>query len=145
LTLAEEAQEMTDNPVSGEGKAGFDPDVLGRLQVTDEVVLRVTRPDGSTSSRRIWVVVEAGAPYIRAVSGPRGVWYRLIQQGAAGTLLLPGLEVPFDTEHVDDPRTRERISRAYREKYEAQWPGPTQSMVTETTAAATLRLRPRAA
>jgi hypothetical protein len=138
-TLARETHDSL--PVN---RALFDPEVLARLRTTHEVVLHVTRPSGSISSHPVWVVVEAGVPYIRSTSGNDGVWYRHVRDGAEGTLTVAGLEVPFDADHVDDQQVQERVSQAYRHKYPAPWPGPAQTIVSETAADTTLRLRPRA-
>jgi hypothetical protein len=59
-------------------------------------------------------------------------------------LTVAGLEVPFDADHVDDPRVQERVSQAYRHKYPPPWPAPAQTIVSEAAADTTLRLRPRA-
>jgi hypothetical protein len=123
-------------------RALFDPEVLERLRATPEVVLRVTRPDGSTSTRSLWVVVEAGMPYIRSLSGTDGVWYQQVRDGAKGALIVSGHEVPFDVVHVDDPQVWDRVSQAYRNKYLAQWPDWAEHFAGEATAGTTLRLRP---
>jgi hypothetical protein len=126
-------------------RAPFDPAALQELRASREVALRVTRLDGSTSTRRVWVVVEGDVPYIRSASGPDGGWYPQIRTGAAGTLVVPsGLEVPVDADHVDDPEVWERVSQAYRAKYPAPWPDPAQELVAGAAAATTLRLRPQA-
>lgn len=127
-----------------DNRALFDPAVLQELRATPQVELRVTQPDGSTSTRPIWVVVEGDVPYIRSASGPDGSWYPSLREGAQVTLAVSGLEVPVDADHVDDPEVWERVSRAYQAKYPAPWPDPAQEIVADSAAGTTLRLRPEA-
>lgn len=56
------------------------------------------------------------------------------------TIGIGGSTTPVALEPVTDPELNQRISAAYRAKYEADSPGPTAAMVTDEVAGTTLRL-----
>lgn len=118
----------------------FDEATLGKLDGSLEIEMHTPRRDGSTSSRPIWVVVVDGEAYVRSVRGEHGDWYRRAARDGRATIDSSGSSVPVTLEPVTDPELNQRISRAYRAKYEAGSPGPTAAMVTDEVAGTTLRL-----
>ncbi|HET8600433.1 MAG TPA: DUF2255 family protein [Segeticoccus sp.] len=118
----------------------FDEATLGALDRNLEIDMHTPRRDGSTSSRPIWVVVVDGEAYVRSFRGERGDWYRHAARGGRATIGSGGSTFPVTVEPVTDPELNQRISHAYRAKYEASSPGPTAAMVTDDVAATTLRL-----
>jgi hypothetical protein len=110
------------------------------LDAAIEVEARTPRRDGSVSSRPIWVVVSDGDAYVRSYRGARGAWYRRAKADGALTLVVDATEVRATAEPVDDDEVNDRVSDAYREKYSARSPGPTETMVDDEVSATTLRL-----
>ena len=120
--------------------ATLDPSTIERLDAAIEVEAQTPRRDGSISSRPIWVVVSDGEAYVRSYRGPSGAWYRHAKAEGALTLVVDATEVRATAEPVDDDEVNDRVSDAYREKYSARSPGPTETMVDDEVSATTLRL-----
>jgi hypothetical protein len=118
----------------------LDSSTIDRLDAAIEVDAQTPRRDGSTSSRPIWVVVSDGDAYVRSYRGPSGAWYRRARADGALTLLVDGDEVHATAQSVDDDGVNRRVSEAYRDKYGARSPGPTETMVGEEVSRTTLRL-----
>jgi hypothetical protein len=118
----------------------LDGSTIDRLDAALEVEARTPRRDGSTSSRPIWVVVADGDAYVRSYRGARGAWYRRAKADGALTLAVDGDEVHATVEPIDDEEVNRRVSEAFRDKYGARSPGPTETMVNDEVSATTLRL-----
>jgi hypothetical protein len=118
----------------------LDPSTIDLLDAAIEVQARTPRRDGSISSRPIWVVVSDGEAYVRSYRGDGGAWYRRARADGALTLVVDGTEVRATATPVDDEDVNQRVSDAYREKYSARSPGPTETMVDDEVSATTLRL-----
>jgi hypothetical protein len=120
----------------------LDASTLDRLDAAIEVDARTPRRDGSISSRPIWVVVSDGDAYVRSYRGARGAWYRRAKADGSLTLALDGDEVHATVEPIDDEEVNRRVSQAFRDKYGARSPRPTETMVNDEVSATTLRLDP---
>jgi hypothetical protein len=115
---------------------------LAELDRVHEVRLQTSREDGSRSSRPIWVVVVAGAPYIRSAFGTRSAWYRHVRADGRAAIEVSDETLEVALEPIDDEPLNRRISDTYRAKYGPSWPGPTETLTGEAAAATTLRLIP---
>jgi hypothetical protein len=118
----------------------LDTRTIELLDAAVEVEAQTPRRDGSVSSRPIWVVVSDGDAYVRSYRGARGAWYRRAKADGALTLVVDATEVRATAEPVDDDEVNDRVSDAYREKYSARSPGPTETMVDDEVSGTTLRL-----
>ncbi len=118
----------------------LDSRTIDRLDAAIEVDAQTPRRDGSTSSRPIWVVVSDGDAYVRSYRGASGAWYRRARADGELTLIVEGDEVHATAEPVDDEDVNRRVSEAYRDKYGASSPGPTETMVDKEVGRTTLRL-----
>ena len=118
----------------------LDSRTIDRLDAAIEVDAQTPRRDGSTSSRPIWVVVSDGDAYVRSYRGASGAWYRRARADGELTLIVEGDEVHATAEPVDDEDVNRRVSEAYRDKYGASSPGPTETMVDDEVRRTTLRL-----
>jgi hypothetical protein len=120
--------------------SSLDHTTLQRLDEAIEVDAVTPRRDGSTSSRPIWVVVVDGDAYVRSYHGPRGAWYRRARDDGRLTLVVNGTEIEAAAEPDTDDDVNRRVSEAYRAKYGARSPGPTETMVNSEISQTTLRL-----
>jgi hypothetical protein len=121
----------------------FDPEVLRTLAEIDEVEIEPRQPDGgSVGPVTIWVVVDGDDVYVRSYRGSAGRWYQALTAHPEGVLHAGQLDIPFRAVPVTDPATLERVSEAYRRKYERKWPQETAGMVTDEVLPTTLRLEP---
>jgi hypothetical protein len=111
-----------------------------RLDAQDEIIMRTPRRDGSWSSRPIWVVVVDGEAYVRSYRGMQGDWYRRVRVDRRAEITVDGQTVAVGLEPVADEALERRISEAYRVKYGAAWPDPTETMVGAEAADTTMRL-----
>lgn len=102
-----------------------------------QIVLRVRRPDGTWSSRPVWIVQVDAEPYVRSAFGPGSSWYLQVRAGAAAEIISVGL---VRLTPIDDPALAERISAAYRAKYGLAWPGPTSMLTGPEACSTTLRV-----
>lgn len=84
----------------------------------------------------IWSVVVDGDAYVRSYKGERGAWYQRALRD--GRLTVEGIEA--NVEPARDEELNRRVSDAFRAKYGARAPGPTEGMVVPAVAATTLRL-----
>jgi hypothetical protein len=124
-------------PVAG---SPLDPATLELLDRSIEVDVLTPRRDGSMSRRPIWVVVVDGDAYVRSYRGEQGAWYRRARRDGRAAVAVDGetLEVMLEPEGDED--VNERVSDAFRAKYGARSPGPTETMVNEEVSRTTLRL-----
>jgi hypothetical protein len=120
--------------------SALDSSMIESLDAAIEVEAQTPRRDGSTSSRPIWVVVSDGDAYVRSYRGASGAWYRRAKADGALTLVVDGTKVNATVQPVVDNEVNRRVSDAYREKYSARSPGPTETMVDDDVSATTLRL-----
>ena len=110
--------------------------MLTLLDQSDEVQIEPR----STAPVIIWIVVDDGNVFVRSYRGPRGRWYRKLLEDPEGTLHAGGRTIAFRAVHVDDARTIERVSDAFRRKYERKWPKETAAMIVDEVLPTTLRL-----
>ena len=120
--------------------SSLDHTTLHRLDAAIEIDAVTPRRDGSTSSRPIWVVVVDGDAYVRSYHGPRGAWYRRAREDGRLTVVVDGTEIEAAAEPDTDDDVNRRVSDAYRAKYGARSPGPTETMVNSEISQTTLRL-----
>jgi hypothetical protein len=116
-------------------------DQLDRIGGAAEVAIAPRRPDGSLGTTTIiWVVRQGTGIYVRSWRGPRGQWFTAAKRTGEGHIRAGAVDrdVTFEpAEGVD----RGAIDRAYRAKYGRS--SYVDAMVTDTAAAATLRIIPR--
>lgn len=117
----------------------FDRQTLDALDEAEEVYVQTDRV--GSSGTVIWAVVD-GAVFVRSVRGEKGRWYREASSNREATLWVNDRRIPVRFAPETDAATVEKVSAAYREKYEASYPGPTTAMVREEVLATTLRLLP---
>jgi hypothetical protein len=120
--------------------SALDQATLDALDKRDEIEMLTPRRDGSVSRRPIWVVVVDGDAYVRSYLGPRGAWYRRALADGRAALGVDGRTIEVGVEPVSDEDVNRRVSEAFRAKYGAQSPGPTEAMVAPEASATTLRL-----
>jgi hypothetical protein len=120
----------------------FDHHTLQLLTEADEIEMRTSRADGSTSSRPIWVVVVDQVPYVRSYAGERGAWYRRARADGHAELGVEGETLAVRVVPDGGGELDEKVSAAYHAKYGRRAPGPTEAMVTPPVVATTLRLEP---
>jgi hypothetical protein len=121
----------------------FDAETLRLLDETGEVRIETRRDENAPEHRTIiWVVTFGGDVFVRSVRGPQGRWYREVSANPAAALHVGNHRIPVRAVSEDDEATIERVSEAYRSKYEESAPGPTRAMVRPETLPTTLRLEP---
>lgn len=121
-----------------QGRSQFPPDVIQPITREDEVDIEPQRGRRVT----IWVVVADGEVYVRSVRAGRGRWYQRLTEQPLGMLHVGTREVPFQAVHVADPKVLQRVTDAFRQKYERRWPRETAPMVKGDSVNTTLRLEP---
>ena len=120
--------------------SGLDRATLANLDETVEVDMVTPRRDGSLSSRPIWVVVVDGDAYVRSYRGESGAWYRQARSDGQATIGVDRRAIKVGVEPVSDDETNRQVSDAFRAKYSARSPGPTETMVNDEVSRTTLRL-----
>ena len=120
--------------------SALDRATLGTLDESIEVEMLTPRRDGSISRRPIWVVVVDGDAYVRSYRGPRSAWYRRAVADGGAAIGVDDRTVEVAVQPVADEDLNREVSEAYRAKYGASSPGPTESMVTPEVIGTTLRL-----
>jgi hypothetical protein len=80
--------------------------------------------------------VADGEAYIRSYKGAGGAWYKRALR--EGRVVIDGTE--FTVEPEPDEAVNAKVSQAFRDKYGARSPRPTEGMVSPEVAATTLRL-----
>ena len=124
--------------------AGFDRGLLDALEAAEEVLIE-TRRDASSPGHGtiVWAVVVDGDVFVRSVRGEKGRWYREASANPeAAAIRVDERRVPVRAVHETDDAVIGKVSVAYREKYEASYPGPAAAMVREEVLPTTLRLLP---
>src|SRR5215216_7330384 len=108
----------------------FANDVLQTWDKTNEIQIETSRGEGAPVHRTtIWIVVDGDAAYVRSVRGPAGRWYRELVANPQGAVHAGGARTPVRAEPATDADSIARVSAAVQRKYEAQWRGPTASML----------------
>jgi hypothetical protein len=124
----------------------FSPSLVKRLAEAEEVQMLVPGPDGSMTSRPIWIVVVDGAPYVRSYRGRRGKWWQRVREDRRGVLRVGRTRVPFAAKPLTarelEGELNRRVSEAYEEKYGRRWPEDVRTMVGKEVADTMLRLEP---
>ena len=121
----------------------FDPETLRLLDETREVRVETRRDDEAPVHMTIiWVVVADGEVFVRSVRGQKGRWYRELSANPSGALHAGDRRIPISATPATDGPTTEKVSEAFRNKYERDWPGPTAAMVRPEVLPTTLRLSP---
>lgn len=121
-------------------QSAFPDDVLTSIARADEVQIEPATLRPVT----IWIVVADGRVYVRSYRGPDGRWYRQLASDPHATLHVDGRGLPVRATQVTDPATIDRVSRAFRDKYEQRWPSETAAMLIERVLPTTLVLSPAA-
>jgi hypothetical protein len=117
----------------------FPKDTIAVLDRSDEVDIETSSPKGTTHSVPIWIVVDGGDVFIRAVRGPTSRWYREIVAGP-GALVVNGKRIPVRAVVATDAASVKRTSDGYRKKYRKG--GSLDSMLVPMVLPTTLRLEP---
>ncbi len=120
--------------------SALDQATLELLDESAEIEMRTPRRDGSISSRPIWVVVVDGDAYVRSAFGTRGAWYRRALADGQAAIGVDSRTVDVGVEPAHDDDVIRRVSEAYRAKYGARSPGPTEGMLAPEVSGTTLRL-----
>ena len=119
----------------------FSPEVLQRLEATEEIDLESRRRHTRARRATIWAVVSDGKAYVRSIRGTAGPWYRELRAAREGILRLGRRAIPVRAVAVRSPKALREVSAAYRRKYRSS---PYLSTVlTPRAVTATLRLEPR--
>lgn len=118
----------------------FDTETLDALSEADEVYIETGR--GGSSGTVIWAVVVDDSVFVRSVRGDKGRWYHEASANREATLRVNEGRIPVRVVPETDATVIEKVSEAYREKYEASYPGPTAAIVREEVLTTTLRLLP---
>ncbi|MFF0445656.1 DUF2255 family protein [Streptomyces sp. NPDC004609] len=108
-----------------------------------EISLHI-RHAGASVSRTVWCVEVGGSVYVRSAFGPGSLWYRMARLAGTARVEIDGTAWPVRLEPASEPGLDDRISEAYRAKYERAWPGPVRSLLSAEAVGTTLRLAPRA-
>ncbi len=80
------------------------------------VVLRTSGADGSPASTRLWVVEDAGFPWLRAGDSGSG-WLQRIENEPQVVVTRGDQDIEYLAIPVRDPAMRDRIHSLMREKY----------------------------
>jgi hypothetical protein len=105
------------------------------------VRVETRRPDGTTRSTIIWVVVDGDDVFVRSWKGERGYWYQAAREASDDiALLVRGERVPVRAELADDDDSIRRCSDALERKYAGDPSTP--GMVRPAVLGTTLRLLP---
>lgn len=94
----------------------FDREIVSRLAIEDEVVIRTSPGVGKpTRGVTIWVVVVVvdGKVYVRSVRGPSGRWYRVLRKNPLGALRVGDRFLAVRAVPVGDPESIGKVSNAY--------------------------------
>jgi hypothetical protein len=121
------------------------PDELERLAAEDEIDLASFRRDGSARSPvTMWMVIDEGDVYVRAVKGVDGPWYRHLRGTDRARVTGAGVDTEVAVEDAgEDPALGRRLDAAYRAKYSRYAAGTVRSVVTPAAKGSTLRLVPQ--
>jgi hypothetical protein len=105
------------------------------------------RPAASPSRALAFVILAVrteggvdGDAYVRSYRGPRGAWYRRALADGGAAISVDAQSIDVGVEQVGDEDVNRRVSGAFRAKYGARSPGPTETMVSPEVSRTTLRL-----
>ena len=121
----------------------FDRPTLDLLEREHEVRIVTTRPDDSTVTTTIWVVVvDDNEVFVRSVRGDRGHWFQAaLDRPAEVELIADRRRIPVRVVQATDDESIARCSSALAAKYAGD--PATKSMVRAEVLGTTLRLEPR--
>jgi hypothetical protein len=119
----------------------FRPQDLHDLDTAHEVRIETHRPDGSTRSVVIWIVVDKGEVFVRSVRGAAGRWYQEALAEPAVTIDDSGRRLEARAIPVHDANSIRRVSDALQHKYKGA--DGLAEMLVPGILDATLRLEPR--
>lgn len=120
----------------------FDAATLARIDAAYEVDMESTRPDGTTRTTTIWVVVDDDEVFVRSWKGDRGFWYQAaLDRPDELALIVNGERLPVRAVAANDDEGIARCSAGLSTKYrrDSSLPGMLLPRVLPTT----LRLEPR--
>jgi hypothetical protein len=118
--------------------SAFDAAQLAELASCAEVTVRTrAHPDTPVI---IWIVVDAGAVFVRSVKGRKGRWFRDLEGGGRAVLEWGGRRVPVAAVPATDADSVARASRQYLAKYRTS--PYAEPMVRAEVLPTTLRLEP---
>jgi hypothetical protein len=117
----------------------FPKETVALLDRADEVDIETRSPKGTTHSVPIWIVVDGGDLFVRAVNGPTSRWYREIVAGP-GAVVVNGKRIPVRAVAAADSVSVKRTSDGYRKKYRKG--ASLDSMLVPSILPTTLRLEP---
>ncbi|GHJ41740.1 DUF2255 family protein [Streptomyces sp. TS71-3] len=115
----------------------WDAEDLADFRGSDEIMVRVRRPEGDLDEARpIWVVENEGKVFVRGYRGPDSAWYRRARTSGEGEVRTNGQWRPVQfTPATPD---RQAIDEAYRTKYANS--SYVSAILEDGPAAATLRV-----
>jgi hypothetical protein len=128
--------------VSRETNMNWTNEELTRIVEADDLHIAPFREDGVTTGTPtwIWCVAVDGQLYVRAYYGRKSRWHQAAVREKAGRIMAVGMTKEVSFEPVEDA-INDRIDDAYRVKYQgSQY---LQSMISERSRAATVRVAPR--
>jgi hypothetical protein len=122
--------------------ATWSPEELEQIGTAHELQIAVRRADGTLRNwLPIWVVRDSDQVYVRSWHRRDTGWFGRVLATGRARIRVPGLEVDVAVTDVGEGTVplRDGVNAAYRVKY---GPDGSESMVTPTAAATTLRLTP---
>jgi hypothetical protein len=114
---------------------------LQHLADVEEIDIAFRRPNGSTGSTPIWVVLVGEDVFVRSIRGLRGGWYRRLLADPDGEVRDSRHAHPVRAEPVADEGTLAEVTAAYRAKYGGS--PYVQPLLEEANVPGTMRLQPR--
>jgi hypothetical protein len=116
---------------------------LSKIGAAEEVQITSCRRDGTLRKPvTVWAVRDGISLYVRSVAGPKGAWFRGVQESRQGRIRAGGLEKDatfVDANHdIDDT-----VDAAYRAKYRRYAGNILNSVLTPQARSATIKLVPR--
>jgi hypothetical protein len=121
---------------------GFRPEDLRDFEHVTEVRLETHVGGGKTRSTVVWVVVDNGQVFVRALHGTRGRWYQDALTDPDVTIDDDGRRLETRAVPVHDEDSIRRTSEGLKRKYADDAAGLA-SMLTPAALEGTLRLDPR--
>jgi hypothetical protein len=119
-----------------------DTDTLELLAREREVRIVTTRPDDSTVTTIIWVVVDADGTFVRSWRGERAHWYQAaVDRPTEVELIVRRRRIPVRVVLATDDGSVARCSSALLAKYAGD--PAAKAMVSPAILGTTLRLEPR--
>ena len=120
------------------------PEQLDGIAAADEISIQTLGRDGTLRPAvRVWVVRVGDEVYVRSWKGQDGAWFRSATRAPEGAIRVAGTatNVTFDVAAPTELRTD--IDAAYRAKYGRYGDAYLLPRVSDSAAAATVRLRLR--